>query len=168
MQEGTYHSIITPLSLIPGSVVVKCSQTGKLHHVKLKDLSREDCEPLTKDDLVKGSELMADMKGKIYPIQFVQFKDKDKANMSNSQKSADKSKMRSNENLEKATPTRKEKSHGSNVRKRGPESDKDESGGLRDKTNVSEILARAKVSVCKYSLPVYWYHNIVCYYTHKS
>ena len=35
----------------------------------------------------------------------------------------------------------------SNVRKRILESDKDESGGLRDKTNVSEILARAKVSL---------------------
>ena len=87
-------------------IVVKCSQTGKLHQVKLKDLSREDCESLTKDDLVKGTKLMAKMKGKVYPVQFVQFKDK-----ASGQKSAGKSEVRSDENLEKATPTRKEKSH---------------------------------------------------------
>ena len=52
-----------------------CRETGKLHQVKLKDLSREDCESLTKDDLVKGSELIVGMKGKLYPVQFVQFKD---------------------------------------------------------------------------------------------
>lgn len=76
---------------------MKCSQTGKLHQVKLKDLSREDCEPLIKDDLVKGSELMAEMKGEVYPVQFVQFKDK--ASISSSQKSASKSKVRSDKNL---------------------------------------------------------------------
>lgn len=130
-----YHII-----LIVGSVVVKCPQTGKLHQVKLKDLSREDCESLTKDDLVKGSELMVEMKGKIYPVQFVQFKDK--ANASNNQKSDGKNKVRCDENLQKATPCRKEKS---SSRKRPPESE-DKREGLHDKTNVSEILAKAKVS----------------------
>ena len=74
----TYCTVVyhTLLYFIPGSVVVKCSQTGKLHQVKIKDLSREDCEPLTKEDLVKGSELMLEIKGKIYPVQFHHMKDK--------------------------------------------------------------------------------------------
>lgn len=123
------------------SVVVKCSQTGKLHQVKLKDLSWEDCESLTKEDLVKGSELMVEMKGKIYPVQFVQFKYK--SGVSN-QKSTGKSKVTSDKYVQKETNTGKENSYS---RKRVPDTDKEESGELRDKTNVSEILARSKVSV---------------------
>ena len=121
---------------------MKCSQTGKLHQVKIKDLSREDCEPLTKEDLVKGSELMLEIKGKIYPVQFHHMKDK-AIDLSTTNNSNNK-KARCDENVSetpsRAKAARKEKS---NSRKRPAESD----GGLRDKTNVTEILAKAKVSV---------------------
>ena len=135
-----YHTLF--IYSIPESVVVKCSQTGKLHQVKIKDLSREDCEPLTKEDLVKGSELMLEIKGKIYPVQFHHMKDK-ASTTNNSNKKA-----RCDENVSetpsRAKAARKEKS---NSRKRPAESDE----GLRDKTNVTEILATAKVSVLKRS-----------------
>ena len=52
-------------------VVVKCSQTSKCHNTKLKDLSREDGEPLSKKDLTKGSNLILEMKGKSYAVQFM-------------------------------------------------------------------------------------------------
>ncbi len=32
--------------------MVQCSQTGKQHNVKVKDLSRDDLEPLISEDLV--------------------------------------------------------------------------------------------------------------------
>lgn len=109
--------------------------------MKLKELSREDCEPLTKEDLVKGSELMLEMKGKVYPVQFLQIKDKASTSNNSSNKKA-----RCDENVSetpsRAKAARKEKS---NLRKRPAESD----GGLRDTTNVTEILAKAKVSVSK-------------------
>ena len=115
---------------------MKCSQTGKLHQVKLKDLSREDCEPLTKEDLVKGSELMVEMKGKVYPVQFLQMKEK----------SGSSEKARCDENVSETSgrdkASRKEKS---SSRKRAADSD----GGLCDTTNVTKILAKAKVSVPK-------------------
>ena len=57
-----------------GSVIVRCSQTGKQHAVKVGDLSKEDCSPLNEKDLTKGSSLMLDYKGKPYPVTFVQFK----------------------------------------------------------------------------------------------
>lgn len=55
-------------------MVVKCSQTSKLHYVKLRDLSREDLEPVTMKYLTKGAKTMLDMKGKVYPVQFMHFK----------------------------------------------------------------------------------------------
>ena len=57
-----------------GSVIVRCAQTGKQHFAKVKDLSREDCSPLTKKDLTRGTNLMLDYKGKSYPVTFIQFK----------------------------------------------------------------------------------------------
>ena len=54
--------------------MVKCSQTSKLHSVKLRDLSREDLEPVTIKYLSKGAKLMLDLKGKTYPVQFMHFK----------------------------------------------------------------------------------------------
>ena len=44
---------------------------------------------------------MVEMKGKVYPVRFVQFKD---------EKSGCKNKAKCDENFEKATPNRKEKS----------------------------------------------------------
>ena len=89
------HLLGTTLNI--ESVVMKCSQTGKLHTVKLRDLSREDREPLAKSDLVKGSDLMVEMKGKLYPVKIAQFKD------SMSMSSNGKSKKKSGENSEKAS-----------------------------------------------------------------
>ena len=102
---------------------MKCSQTGKLHTVKLRDLSREDCEPLTKSDLTKGSDLMMKMKGKLYPVKFAQFKDNNKSSNGRS----------------------KEKASEKAAKKRHLVDEEEEDGKLRDKTNVSEILAKAKV-----------------------
>ncbi len=53
---------------------MECAQTGKQHAVKVRDLSREDCGPLTKRDTIKGARLMLDCKGKTYPVTFLQFK----------------------------------------------------------------------------------------------
>lgn len=60
--------------VILGQVVVRCSQTGKLHIAKLKDLARADFEALSNTDLVTGSTLMFHYKGKPYPVQFIRFK----------------------------------------------------------------------------------------------
>lgn len=59
-----------------GAVIVQCSQTGKEHAVKVKDLSREDAEPLTPEALTKGASLMLSFKGKPYPVKFQKFKGK--------------------------------------------------------------------------------------------
>ena len=53
---------------------MQCSQTGKQHCVKLCNLSREDLEPLTRGDLIKGVSLIMDYKGKPYPVQFFSYK----------------------------------------------------------------------------------------------
>lgn len=57
-----------------GFVIVRCSQTGKQHLVKVRDLFNEDCSLLTEEDLTRGSSLMLDYKGKTYPVTFIQFK----------------------------------------------------------------------------------------------
>lgn len=100
--------------------MVKCSQTSKLHNTKLKDLSREDGEPLSKTDLKKGSKLILEIKGKSYPVQFM-YKGKGKTPKG------------SRENDLKKTE-----------RKRHLEEEEEDVGRLRDTTNVPEVLARAK------------------------
>ena len=52
---------------------MKCCQTGKQYNVKVKDLSRDDGEPMTSGDLAKGSTLVMDYRGKSYPVQFTRF-----------------------------------------------------------------------------------------------
>ena len=52
-----------------------CPQSGKNHTVKIGKLSREDGDPLTNDDLFKGSVLILDYKGKSYPVEFMEFVD---------------------------------------------------------------------------------------------
>ena len=59
-------------------MVVQCAQIGKLHNTKLSNLSRKDSEPFTKKDLTKGSNLIIDMNGKSYPVQFMHIQDKGK------------------------------------------------------------------------------------------
>ena len=121
-----------PFSYSPplASVIVKCAQTSKMHCVKLKDLSREDCRSLTKKDLRKGASLIVEMKGKCYPVQFVHFKDK---NSSSDKRKVVKS---SHENGERKSVVE---------RKRQLQLDED-AGQLRDKTNVADVLAKAKSS----------------------
>ena len=53
---------------------MKCSQTGEQHIVKLKDLSKEDNQPILNDDLFEGSSLLIERNHKSYPVQFVKFK----------------------------------------------------------------------------------------------
>lgn len=55
-------------------IVVKCSQTGKNLTIKAENLSKENFEPLTKDDFVAGTALIVHYKGKPYPVEFIQFK----------------------------------------------------------------------------------------------
>ena len=135
----SYIKLSTQYILNVGSAVVKCSQTGKSHTVKLRDLSREDCEPLTTRDCARGSDLMVDIKGKVYPVKFIQFKDVAKSAAGN-QKTNGKSKGKSDENSEKTVPGKKEKS----TRKRPLEVEEEECGRIRDKTNVPEILAKQR------------------------
>ena len=74
---------------------------------------------------------MVDIKGKLYPVKFAQFKD------TKSTGSSGKSKGKFGENGGKAS----EKS----VKKRPMEVEEEETGKLRDQTNVPEILSKAKV-----------------------
>ena len=53
---------------------MKCSQTGEQHIVKLKDLSKEDNQPILNDDLFEGSSLLIERNHKTYPVEFVKFK----------------------------------------------------------------------------------------------
>lgn len=48
--------------------MAKCQQTGRRVTVKVKDLSAEDGKL---PELVEGRELLADVKGKSYPVKFV-------------------------------------------------------------------------------------------------
>lgn len=59
----SYRGIIHCYS--SGRICVKCNQSGKAFTVKVNVLSREDLEPLTENDLVKGSQLLMD---KSYPV----------------------------------------------------------------------------------------------------
>ena len=60
--------------LLTDKAVVKCSQTGEQHIVKLKDLSKEDNQPILNDDLFEGSSLLVECNHKSYPVEFVKFK----------------------------------------------------------------------------------------------
>lgn len=62
------------LNYFAGSVVVRCSQNGKIHTVKAKDLSREDDEPL--GDLLFGEDLILQYRGRPYSVKFVKYNGK--------------------------------------------------------------------------------------------
>ena len=62
------------MCVFAGQVFVKCNQNGKESFVKTKDLSTEGNRPLSKGDLVKGSQLLLNFKGKSYPVTFISFK----------------------------------------------------------------------------------------------
>lgn len=53
--------------------MVKCAQLGKKLVVKMKDLTSETSDPLRKTDLKKGASLLAEYKGKSYPVLFESF-----------------------------------------------------------------------------------------------
>ena len=55
-----------------GNVIVKCAQQRK-RLVKIEDVVSENFESLKKNDLQKGASLMADYKGKTYPVIFEAF-----------------------------------------------------------------------------------------------
>lgn len=52
---------------------MKCAQQGKRLKVKVKDLTTEEFSPVRKCDLKAGASLMADFKGKTYPVIFQAF-----------------------------------------------------------------------------------------------
>ena len=52
---------------------MKCSQIGRTLSAQVKDLSREDCLPLSVKDLTKGSSLLLSVKGKMYPVEFIRY-----------------------------------------------------------------------------------------------
>ena len=49
-------------------VSVKCNQTNKKFKVDTSTLSCDDGEPLTEDDLVKGSQLLMELDKKSWPV----------------------------------------------------------------------------------------------------
>ena len=58
-----------------GSIKVKCGQTGKVFVTKVHNLSKEDqAESLTIEDLKVGAGLLCDVKGKMYPVEVLEFK----------------------------------------------------------------------------------------------
>ncbi len=66
------HTYVTTY-LLTGNVIVKCSQTGEQHVVKLKELSKGDGQPIMDDDLHEGSSLLIEEDHKFYPVEFVKF-----------------------------------------------------------------------------------------------
>ena len=56
---------------------MKCAQQGTRFSVKMKDLTSENLEPIRKSHLRKGTSLMADYKGKTYPVIFETFTGKE-------------------------------------------------------------------------------------------
>ena len=57
-----------------GSIKVKCGQTGKVFVTKIHNLSKEDqAESLTIEDLKVGAGLLCDVKGKMYPVEVLEF-----------------------------------------------------------------------------------------------
>ncbi len=50
---------------------MKCSQMGKNHTIRIKDLTKETGEPVTEEDLKPGNSLIMDYRGKPYPAEFV-------------------------------------------------------------------------------------------------
>jgi hypothetical protein len=62
-----------PQSCNVEKVKLKCSQEGKVFTAKIRDLSREDLQPLSNSDFSKGSLLLCDIRGKAYPVQFIAF-----------------------------------------------------------------------------------------------
>ena len=54
--------------------IVKCSQTGEQHSVKVQELSREDNLAISNDDFFEGTSLLVERNCKFYPVQFVKFK----------------------------------------------------------------------------------------------
>ena len=53
-----------------GKIRVKCNQTGKLFSVKVTTLCREDGDPLEKEDLVEGAQLVMTLNKKPYSVTF--------------------------------------------------------------------------------------------------
>ena len=52
---------------------IKCSQNGNTYTTSLKRLAKEDGS-LSSEDLVPGTELMWEYKGKSYPVKLVELK----------------------------------------------------------------------------------------------
>lgn len=61
------------LLYVTEEVLLRCSQTGRKIKARVGDLSREDMRPLSEEDLVKGSRLIADVEDSTYPVDFVEF-----------------------------------------------------------------------------------------------
>lgn len=53
-----------------GKIHVKCNQTGKLFRMKVRKLCREDGDPLEKEDLVEGAQLVMTLNKKPYSVTF--------------------------------------------------------------------------------------------------
>lgn len=53
-----------------GKLGVKCNQTGKVYKVKTTSLLKENADPLSKEDLVEGTQLLLTMHNKSYPVTF--------------------------------------------------------------------------------------------------
>ncbi|KAL5515032.1 hypothetical protein EMCRGX_G000143 [Ephydatia muelleri] len=61
------------------SIKVKCGQTGKVFVTKIHNLSKEDqAESLTIEDLKVGAGLLCDVKGKMYPVEVLEFEGHEK------------------------------------------------------------------------------------------
>lgn len=53
-----------------GKFNVKRNQTGKVYKVKIDSLSKEDEEPIQKQDLVEGTQRLLTYENKDYPVTF--------------------------------------------------------------------------------------------------
>ena len=56
------------LMLYIGKIRVKCNQTGKLFNVKVTALCKEDGDPVQRDNLVVGAQLIMTLNKKSYPV----------------------------------------------------------------------------------------------------
>ena len=69
--KSSFIFVIVTCILIALGAVVKYSQTGQVSTVKLKFLSMSNNELLSKDKLIKGTDLFFDYKGQSFPVEFI-------------------------------------------------------------------------------------------------
>ena len=67
------HYITGLLHVIIGKVIVKCAQDGKSMVVQVHELSTFEGYPALPHELFRGASLLLEVKGKSYPVVFLDY-----------------------------------------------------------------------------------------------